>query len=376
MILFSLVGDFDDWNGPQWTTRLAVTSAFALGFAVLSLFRHRLPRLVLIMAALGVFGYYYAGLPGIGMVPALMVFIFSAAVVGYQVFAGVLAVGLFLLISALRILDGQDPRIVLGYELLADLALSALAVALAEFSILHRRLAMTQHKMQENYRKFTDFAAKATARTEADYKRLEERNRAALRAQDELAHYLALAKLHGNAALEAVPESHPAAVSLEHVRESTSKALTALRRSVESFEVGDGTRSAGTLGNIIELASSLRDSGIKVDVSAPGVGLDDGLPFLLLRIVREAATNAVIHADTKDLAIFLRPQPPKDGRSLWHVSVRNDGVRAGAKDAVGGYSLSHLRQVVMDAGGTLEWGRLGGHFLLSAEIVQPEPRTG
>lgn len=375
VILLSLIGDPDDWSGPDWGGRLAVTGGFALGFALLALVRNRAPRISLVIASLGVCGYYAAGLPSLGMIPAFMVFLYAAAVVGHQIFSGVVAAGLFALTSILRILAGQDPQTVLGYELLANLALAALAVAVAEFVILHRALAGSQRKMQENHRKFADFASKASARAESDHRRAEERARFSLRVQDELAHHLALATLHGNAAMEAVAASHPASISLGHVREATAKALLALNRTVDALGDGEAaTRSGGTLSNIVELASSLRDAGLRVDVSAPGVDLDDGLPLLVMRIVREAATNAIIHADTTHLVIFLRPQPPQDGRNLWHLSVRNDGVRPGSKDAAGGISLSSLRVKVMDAGGSMDWGRLGRHFLLSAEIWQPQDK--
>ncbi|WP_054821058.1 ATP-binding protein [Arthrobacter sp. JCM 19049] len=104
-----------------------------------------------------------------------------------------------------------------------------------------------------------------------------------------------------------------------------------------------------------------------MEVSAPGVDLDDRLPILLLRLVREAAINAVRHADTTHLVVFLRLEE-SEGQEHWLVSVRNDGVRRGAKDAVDGLGLAMLRQKISEADGSVEWGRLGRHFLLSAEI--------
>ena len=373
MILLSLVGDPGAWVGSQWGPRLLLISGFAVGLALLSLLSHRAPRIALTLAVPVICGYLAVGLPSIGMLPALMVLLFAAARARHQAFAGLLALGLFAVASTVRIAAGQYPYSVLGYELLANLALSGLAIAFAEFGILHRMLSRTQHKLQENQHKFADFASRANEHAETERLRAEERTRVSLKAQDELAHHLAVATLHGNAALEAVSDRHPANVSLEHVRDATSKALVALRRTIESLSDGESaTRNAGSLGNIIELASSLRDAGLRVEVSAPGVDIDDDLPILLLRVVREAVTNAVIHADTSYLVIFLRPQPPQQGRNLWHVSVRNDGVRAGARDAAGGFGLANLKLKVIETGGSMDWGRLGQNFLLSAEIWQTQ----
>lgn len=371
MILLTIVGAPEQWSGSQWPVHLAITSGFAFGFAALSLARFRAPRITLCLATLGVFGFYAVGLPSIALAPALMVFLYTVAVVGHQFFAALVALGIFALTSGLRILAGQDFRTVVGYELLANLALAAVAIVLAEASVHRRTALVNERKLLESKRKYSDLVSKATTKFESDRRWMEERSRLYLNAQDELAHHLALATLHGNAALESVNSGQSATASLEHVRESTRKALVSLRRTVDSLSDGDAaSRTAGTFSNIIELVSSLRDAGLKVDMNAPGVDLDDRLPILLMRLMREAATNAVIHADTTHLVIFLRPQPPQEGRNLWHVSVRNDGVRSSSTDFKGGVSLANLRRRILEAGGSVEWGQLGSNFLLSAEIWQ------
>ncbi|WP_431710424.1 sensor histidine kinase [Glutamicibacter uratoxydans] len=371
MILLSLLAEPHAWSDPQWLTHLLLTGGFALGFAALSLARRSVPRITLVLAALGAGGYYAAGLPSLALAPALMVILFAVVMAGHQIFAGAVAVGIYLVSSVLRILAGEEPDTVLGYELVASLGLAAVAMVLAQAVLYLRRAEAAERKLVTSTQKLDDLKSKARIKFDADRQWMQERSRLYLNAQDELAHHLAVATLHGNAALEQAKSGQPAIVSLEYIRESTRKALMILRRSVDSLSDTDASsRTAGSLGNIVELVSSLRDAGIRVDMNAPGVDLDDRLPILLMRLLREAATNAVIHADTTHLVIFLRPQPPQQNRNLWHVSVRNDGVRARGNQFTGGDSLSNLRRKILESGGSMEWGQLGNNFLISAEIFQ------
>lgn len=363
VMLLALIGEPTGWAGPKDAAYVGVAGGFALGFAVLTALRVRAPRTTLVIAAFGVCAYYIAGLPSIGVVLPLLVFLAAATAAGYRTFALATALVLFVVASYYRIMGGESAETVLGYELLSNVAMALLAVALAE-------IVTTRRKLQENQQKLIDLAAEA-ARSEADRRQLAERTRISRQLHDELGHYLAVVSLHTNAAMETVLADEAATASLGHVRDASAKALAALRRTVDSLGRGEpAQRTAGTLGDVIELASTLRDAGLRVDVNAPGLDLDQRLPALLIRLVQEAATNAVKHADTTHLAIFLRAQPPEDERTQWHVSVRNDGLRPGAQETADGTGLASLRQKVIDTGGSMEWGRLGRHFLLSAEIWQ------
>lgn len=367
VLLLALLADPARWWGAGHLGYLLGLGGFSLGFALLTALGQRASRLTLILAAVGICGYLSVGLPALGLVVPLLLFPAAATAAGLRFFTLTVMLGLIILSLGVRLVRGEQTQVVLGYELLAILALSLLGVALGEMIATRRRLADRADKLQESRHELKGLAT-LRARAEAGQRHLGERLRVSRRLHDQLAHHLALVSLHTNAALEEVSGNEAATVNLEHVRASSAKALQELRRTVDSMDQdGLGDRDAGTLGDIEELASTLRDAGLRVEVSAPGVDLDDRLPILLLRLVREAAINAVRHADTTHLVVFLRLEE-SEGQEHWLVSVRNDGVRRGAKDAVDGLGLAMLRQKISEADGSVEWGRLGRHFLLSAEI--------
>ncbi|WP_421014341.1 sensor histidine kinase [Glutamicibacter creatinolyticus] len=367
VLLLALLADPARWWGAGHLGYLLGLGGFSLGFALLTALGQRASRLTLILAAVGICGYLSVGLPALGLVVPLLLFPAAATAAGLRFFTLTVMLGLIILSLGVRLVRGEQTQVVLGYELLAILTLSLLGVALGEMIATRRRLADRADKLQESRHELKGLAT-LRARAEAGQRHLGERLRVSRRLHDQLAHHLALVSLHTNAALEEVSGDEAATVNLEHVRDSSAKALQELRRTVDSMDQdGLGDRDAGTLGDIEELASTLRDAGLRVEVSAPGVDLDDRLPILLLRLVREAAINAVRHADTTHLVVFLRLEE-SEGQEHWLVSVRNDGVRRGAKDAVDGLGLAMLRQKISEADGSVEWGRLGRHFLLSAEI--------
>lgn len=133
-----------------------------------------------------------------------------------------------------RIREGASVQSILGYELLTNLVLAALAIALAEVIRARRELQRSQEHI-------ASLAAEA-ARADAERSQLAERARIVRELHDELGHSLAIISLHANASVEQLPPDHPAGVAIDHVRGAAARALRQLREAVRTL--GDGGSSS------------------------------------------------------------------------------------------------------------------------------------
>jgi two-component system sensor histidine kinase DesK len=128
----------------------------------------------------------------------------------------------------------------------------------------------------------------------------------------------------------------------------------------------------GALRDVRELARGRRSTDLDTELTGArsllaSAGIDcvvDGSPAggthseLLGRVLREAVTNLLRHADTRRCWITVRPSA---------LTVVNDGVDAD-KPAGDGTGLAGLRRRVTEAGGSLTAGAGSGRFTVAVVL--------
>ena len=394
VLFLALWGETTGWSGDRGGAYLVVAVAFAVSFGVLTLVRDRIPRTALVLAALAVCAYYTVGLPSIGVILPLLVILTAVTLAGHRTFALVTVGLLFVVASFFRIRGGEPAPAVLGYELLSNVVLVALAVALAEVIRTRRALQASREEAER-------MAAQA-ALARAQRVQEEDRTRIARALHDDLGHSLAIVSLHANAVLEQVPDDHPAGVSARHLREAASRSLDQLRSAVRAVgaparvstgaeavaesaddaglagdagSVGDAEEAGATapvaehsLAGLDALLDRIRAGGVSVDLVRDHGPLPPSVDAAAARVVREAMTNALRHAQPDHIGIALTqsraPGSTGDTAEELRIRVLNDGVRgeagvSGQTDAPPPDStgLRSLRDHAGSLGGTLTWGR-------------------
>jgi len=354
ILLAALLGEPTGWAGSRDGVYVAVAAAFALAFGVLTLVRDRWPRAAVVVAALLVCAYYTFGLPPIGVVLPLAVFLLATTLAGHRWFAIAVALALFVVATCFQLVGGARPGVVLGYELLSNLAIAALAIALAEVARARRELVSSRERQLA-------LAAEA-ARAEAEREHLAERGRIARSLHDDLGHSLAIVSLHAHALAERLAAEPAAATGLGHIRDAAAEGLAQLREAVRAL--GSGPAAAPRphgLAELDDLVTSLRDGGVAVDVESPGGGLsarDASLAFIL---IREGVTNALRHARPRRARIAVGAESGE-----LRVLVEHDGVADAAGPVTPGNGLLGLEAAVAGAGGRIAWERTDGGFRLEA----------
>lgn len=431
VLFLALWGETTGWSGDRDGVYLAVAVAFAASFGVLTLVRDRIPRTALVLAALAVCAYYTVGLPSIGVILPLLVILTAVTLAGHRTFALVTAALLFVVASFFRIRGGESAEAVLGYELLSNVVLVALAVALAE-------VIRTRRALQASRAEAERMAAQA-ALARAQRVQEEDRTRIARALHDDLGHSLAVVSLHANAVLEQVPDDHPAGVSAHHLREAAARSLDQLRSAVRAVgsparvrtdaeaavgsddhatSAGDADASAAagaagaggatdpdgrahsrgeasaaehSLAGVDALLDRIRAGGVSVDLVRDHGPLAPAVDAAAARIVQEATTNALRHAQPDHIGIALTqsraPGSTGDTAEELRIRVLNDGVNeevgvseeagvSGQMDAAPPVStgLRSLRDHAGSLGGTLTWGRKEPDlFVVDAALPVDDP---
>ena len=411
VLFLALWGETTGWSGDRGGAYLVVAVAFAVSFGVLTLVRDRIPRTALVLAALAVCAYYTVGLPSIGVILPLLVILTAVTLAGHRTFALVTVGLLFVVASFFRIRGGEPAPAVLGYELLSNVVLVALAVALAEVIRTRRALQASREEAER-------MAAQA-ALARAQRVQEEDRTRIARALHDDLGHSLAIVSLHANAVLEQVPDDHPAGVSARHLREAASRSLDQLRSAVRAVgaparvstgaeavaesaddaglagdagSVGDAEEAGATapvaehsLAGLDALLDRIRAGGVSVDLVRDHGPLPRSVDAAAVRIVREALTNALRHAQPDHIGLALTqsraPGSTGDAAGQLRIRVLNDGVSettgvTGQTDGTPPDStgLRSLRDHAGSLGGSLTWGRKHPDlFVVDAALPVTDP---
>ena len=195
-----------------------------------------------------------------------------------------------------------------------------------------------------------------------------EQGRIARELHDVIAHNVSVMVIQA-AAADDVFDSRPehAREALRSIERTGREALTELRRllgTVRAPEQDVYTPQPG-LGALGELVSRLRAAGLPVEVHVDGslADLPAGLDLSAYRIVQEALTNTLKHADASRAEVGLRRT-----ESALELEILDDGVGQGNGDG-SGQGLIGMRERAALVGGELDAGpRPGGGFRVHARL--------
>jgi signal transduction histidine kinase len=196
----------------------------------------------------------------------------------------------------------------------------------------------------------------------------EERTRMARELHDVVAHGVTVMVLNSGAARQLVDnEPEKAKSTLVSVEAAGRQALAELRRmlGVLRGRSEDELRPPTGLRDLDELASQLEASGVNVDVVVEGQPreLEPGLDLSAYRIVQEALTNVLKHAEARRASVRIAYRD----REL-ELEVIDDGI-GGDTNGAGGHGLDGLRERAAIYGGTLSVGpRSSGGFRVEATL--------
>jgi signal transduction histidine kinase len=318
--------------------------------------RRRAPLAVLFVSGLGSLVFGMANLPD----PAIQ---FTLALALYTVAAyrcrriSVPVVLAFVVVGALSfVLDDQAD--------LADIAVTYLvgvgAWVVGDSTRSQRERAAWLAQRQQ------DGARRAAA---------EERVRIARDLHDVVAHHISVIAVQAEAAQE-VLAAHPerAERAMATVAETARTALGELRRMLGLLRSDAGRAPQPDLGAVDELVASVRGAGLAVEVrtTGPARPVDGVVGVTAYRIVQEALTNVLRHADARRACVDLA----FDADALV-IRVADDGrgpraARPGATNGGGGQGIVGMRERVTVLGGRLETGPApDGGFTVEARLPLP-----
>jgi signal transduction histidine kinase len=175
---------------------------------------------------------------------------------------------------------------------------------------------------------------------------LEERRRVARDLHDGLSQELAF--IAGQSAT--LVERRGGDPELEHLRDAAQRAVDESRIAIAALSRPADEPVDVLLGKVARELGERVGSTVKLDL-AGGVQADEHTRETLLRIVREAVSNAARHAGARTIAVRLQ-----DGPEL-RVTVRDDGCGFDAEAAVAGgagLGLLTMRERAEAAGGRVE----------------------
>ena len=332
---------------------------WAVGLGALVLARRRYPRAVLAVSILGLFAYYAAGYPAVGLAVPVAAALFSAAEAGRL--ATAVAGALVALGTSLwfRLLEGQDVAFVLGYDLVPHVTLMAAAIALGD-TLRGRR---AQHAQQQELTRLhaRQFAQDAERRVHA------ERLAIARDLHDSLGHAVSVISLHADVAREAVGRDDAAASeALTLITDAARRTMRELRSTVALLRTpGEPTDALVSLAGVEPVLRAARDAGIRVteSIAVPAGALPGTVDAAAYRIVQEAVTNAVRHSGASHLHVAAHA----DGTELT-VTVTDDGT-ADPAPASRGHGIAGMAERARALGGELTAaGRETGGFTVHARL--------
>jgi signal transduction histidine kinase len=200
----------------------------------------------------------------------------------------------------------------------------------------------------------------------------EERNRIARELHDVIGHSVGVMTVQASAVRWLMrADQGKERAALETVEAIGREALAEMRRMVGVLRSGSGSGSGApdlapppTLDHLDRLVENFRQAGLAVDVLTEGepVALPPGLDLTAYRLVQEALTNTLRHAEASRAVIRFCYQP-----GVLALSVRDDG--RGANGTAPGNGLLGMQERVAVYGGTLAAGSAAeGGYELSAEL--------
>ncbi|MEV2253535.1 sensor histidine kinase [Streptomyces sp. NPDC050147] len=344
-------------NGPghrqaDWLTWLL----FAVSVAAL-LVRSRWPVAVTVVTGAACAGWALYGHIGELLNLPVMVALYALAVRGGRRRTLRTAVVAALVSGVVSVIAGKDVAQPQGAPLLEML-----------WPLVPLLLGEVVRGRRELLQEYADRAERAEADREREARRKvdQERVRIARELHDVVAHTVSAMTVQAGLALDAL-DSRPevARTAMRQVRTSGKEAVRELRTTVGVLREGRRTASADPaprLAQLDELVEGVRGTGLRVSLHADTGGRE--LPQLVelaaYRIVQEALTNVIKHAEARHVAVSvavaddrLAVEITDDGRSTAEAEREREGEGEG-------YGLIGMRERATTMGGDLDAGPVRG----------------
>jgi signal transduction histidine kinase len=221
-------------------------------------------------------------------------------------------------------------------------------------------------------------AARLEREREEDARRAaaQEQARIARELHDIIAHNVSVMTVQAGAAGD-VFDAQPgrAREALRSIESTGRQALTELRRLLAVVRPDDGAAGFAPqpgLARLDALVAQVRSAGLAVELTVEGEPrrLPPGVDLSAYRIVQEALTNALKHADARTAWATVRY-----GHEALEIEVSDDGRCAAADDAGRGHGIIGMRERAALVGGEVHVGPApGGGFGVRARIPLEEER--
>jgi signal transduction histidine kinase len=337
---------------------------FALGFGLILLMRRRHSVLVLLVTSLGICVYYTLQYPPIGLALPIAAALFSAAEAGQLRISILVSVILVGLAVYFQVAEGRGLAQLLGYELPPVLALMGASLALGD-GVRTRRLLNESQRAREQQ-----------ARLELERRVIEQRNEERLRLardlHDALGHNVAMISLQSAVAAEALPERvSEAQQAVVEIRNISLAAMADLRSTVRRLRTLDSAvELPAGLNELPALAEQARNNGLDVRIveSSDGREVPEALGQTAYRIVQEALTNVIRHANATTATITLDRGP-----DAMTVTVRDNGQGVG--ELAAGNGIRGMRERAAEWSGELTLTSSGRGAGTVVAAVLPWPRS-
>jgi signal transduction histidine kinase len=291
----------------------------------------------------------------------------------------IVVMGLFVAYSALGPAFDLDvgPTDLVGFDLVVFAAFSVL-LNLAFFAaawILGDLVRKARHDERELHRRAEELAASRERLARQAVQ--EERVRIARELHDVVAHHVSVMGIQAGAARRAAErDPQRAGAALANVEQASRDAIAELQRLLGFLRDDDATDATDdthapqpTLHDLDELVRSVRDVGLDVEVEVTGRRrpLPDTVELSAYRIVQEALTNTLRHAEGASLARVRLDY----GDTRLAISVADDGTASSRTEpgSDGGRGLLGMRERAALHDGQLRVGaRPGGGFLVDVGL--------
>jgi signal transduction histidine kinase len=198
----------------------------------------------------------------------------------------------------------------------------------------------------------------------------EERLRIARDMHDTVAHSLSMIAMKASVARHvAAVRPEESMTALEVIETASREALVEMRRAVGLLRGDqDPTTPSGDDEDLRTLAYRAEQSGVRVRMTLAGETPPPGVRLVVYRIVQEALTNVVRHAQATGCTVSVEA-----GTESVTVRVVDNGTAAVATDGTG-HGLRGMRERVTVYGGSLQAGpQAGGGFAVTARIPYRTP---
>ena len=188
----------------------------------------------------------------------------------------------------------------------------------------------------------------------------EERARIARELHDVVAHSVSVMVVQAGAERLALGDERPQTrEALSAIERTGRDAMVEMRRLVGMLRAEDEEIALAplpSLDHLQALADHVTRAGLPVEVEVTGDrrALAPGLDISAYRIVQEALTNALKHADAATATVRLRYEP-----AGLEIEVVDDG-RGGSPHGTSGHGLAGMRERVAVYGGEIEAGTVNG----------------